>query len=69
MQPHPVDNTPRRLLTAAEARAEIGVGLSTFNKLVMSGDISVVWIGSIRRVRRSDLDEFLASLPSSKDHA
>ena len=69
MQPHPSDFTSGRLLTVAEARAEIGVGLSTFNKLVMTGDIRVVWIGSVRRVRRGDLDEFLSSLPTSKDRA
>lgn len=50
------------LLTPAEAAAALGVGRSTLFDLLGSGALPSVRIGRARRVRRDDLDAFVAGL-------
>jgi excisionase family DNA binding protein len=50
------------LLTVKEAAAVVGLGRSTVYDLIYAGRIRSVKIGSSRRIRRGDLDDFITDL-------
>jgi excisionase family DNA binding protein len=49
-----------RLLSAKELAQELGVGRTTAYSLLWSGTIPSIKLGRLRRVRREDLQAFLA---------
>ena len=56
-----------RLLSAKELAQELGIGRTTAYSLLWSGAIPSIKLGRLRRVRREDLQAFLAeSLESSQ---
>lgn len=58
------DNRSSRmaLLTVKEAASILGIGRSTVYELIYAGRIRSVKIGSSRRIRRGDLDDFVRDL-------
>jgi excisionase family DNA binding protein len=50
------------LLTVKEAASILGIGRSTVYELIYAGRIRSVKIGSSRRIRRGDLDDFVRDL-------
>ena len=50
------------LLTVKEAASLLGIGRSTVYELIYAGRIRSVKIGSSRRIRRGDLDDFVRDL-------
>lgn len=50
------------MLTVKEAASILGLGRSTVYELIYAGRIRSVKIGSSRRVRRGDLDDFVRDL-------
>lgn len=56
----------RMMLSVAEVAAELGCGRDTVYALLASGRLPSVVIGErLRRVRRQDLERFIADLPDS----
>ena len=54
---------PRSLLLSYEGAAdELAVSESTVKRLVRNGDLPTVSVGGVPRVRRSDLEQFVANL-------
>ena len=63
-----VDEAPRArmLLSVAEVAAELGCGRDTVYGLLTSGRLPSVLVGErLRRVRRPDLEQYIADLPAS----
>ena len=57
---------PRMLLSVAEVAAELGCGRDLVYALLASGRLPSVLIGErLRRIRREDLQSFIAGLPVS----
>jgi excisionase family DNA binding protein len=58
------DNRSSRmaLLTVKDAASILGIGRSTVYELIYAGRIRSVKIGSSRRIRRGDLDDFVRDL-------
>lgn len=57
---------PRMMLSVPEVAAELGCGRDTVYALIASGKLPSVLIGErLRRVRRQDLERFIAELPAS----
>jgi excisionase family DNA binding protein len=54
------------LLGAADAARYMGVGRTKLYELAGSGDLPSIVIGRRRLWRRSDLDAFVESLPTTK---
>lgn len=54
-------SAPHRLLTIEDVRAELNIGRTLVYRLVESGALPVVRIGRALRVRRVDLDGYLAA--------
>jgi excisionase family DNA binding protein len=54
------------LLTEPQAARVLGIGLSTLKKLTRSGELRSVKIGAAKRIRRCDLDAYLASLTGNE---
>ena len=55
---------PRMLLSVAEVAAELGCGRDLVYALLASGRLPSVLIGErLRRIRREDLQSFIAGLP------
>jgi excisionase family DNA binding protein len=52
------------LQTVADARQRLGVSRTTIYKLMSSGELPSVSIGTSRRIPSSALDEYIASLIS-----
>ncbi len=52
----------RLLLTVEEAGATLGVGRSLMYELIARGDIETVRVGRLRRIRPTDLREYVAGL-------
>ena len=51
------------LLTYSQAAAQLGVSLSQVQRLVRAGDLPAVTVGKVsRRIRRTDLADYIASL-------
>jgi excisionase family DNA binding protein len=50
------------LLTVKQAASLLGIGRSTVYDLIYAGRIRSVKIGSSRRIRRGDLDDFVRDL-------
>lgn len=50
------------LLTVKESASMLGIGRSTVYELIYAGRIRSVKIGSSRRIRRGDLDDFVRDL-------
>jgi excisionase family DNA binding protein len=60
------DTGPRMLLSVAEVAAELGCGRDTVYTLLSSGLLPSVLVGArLRRIRRPDLQAFVASLEPS----
>ena len=58
---------PRMMLTVPEVAAELGCGRDTVYALIASGNLPSVLIGArLRRVRRQDLEQYIADLPQSR---
>lgn len=56
----------RMMLSVPEVAAELGCGRDTVYALLASGRLPSVLIGErLRRVRRQDLEQFIAELPAS----
>ncbi|WP_456789611.1 helix-turn-helix transcriptional regulator [Cellulomonas sp. P5_C5] len=63
-----VDEAPhaRILLSVSDVAAELGCGRDTVYGLLGSGRLPSVLIGErLRRVRRPDLEQYIAGLPTS----
>ena len=59
-----VQPSPRMLLSVAEVAAELGCGRDLVYTLLASGRLPSVLIGErLRRIRRDDLQSFIAGLP------
>lgn len=56
-------------LSIPEAAAAIGVGRSTFYKMIASGEIPVIKIGNRTLVRVADLEDWVARQPACHDIA
>lgn len=54
-----------QLMTVEEAAGHLKVGRSTTFRLLQSGQLPSVKIGGSRRVRRSDLEAYVANLPTN----
>ncbi len=55
----------RMMLSVPEVAAELGCGRDTVYALLASGRLPSVLIGErLRRVRRQDLEQFIAELPA-----
>jgi excisionase family DNA binding protein len=50
------------LLTVPEVAAEIRLGITTTNRLIREGRLKSVKIDGSRRIRRADLDKYVAAL-------
>jgi len=56
----------RMMLSVPEVAAELGCGRDTVYALLASGRLPSVLIGErLRRIRRQDLEQFIAELPAS----
>ncbi len=51
--------TIERLLTARDLAEILNISKAFAYKLMQTGDIPTIFIGSSRRVRRADLDDFI----------
>lgn len=58
--------TNHPLLTKREAAAALRVSVRTLERLVVSGALPVVHMGRVSRVRRTDLENYIESLGSTK---
>jgi excisionase family DNA binding protein len=58
--PHLQTEETKRLLSAEELARELGVGRTTAYSLLWSGAIPSMKLGRLRKVRREDLDAYLA---------
>ena len=58
--PHLQAEQTKRLLSADELARELGVGRTTAYSLLWSGAIPSMKVGRLRKVRREDLEAFLA---------
>lgn len=56
---------PKKMLTLVEVCEIVSLGRSLIYREITEGRLRSVKIGSARRVRVSDLDEWLESLPAS----
>ncbi len=56
----PQTETTKRLLSADELARELGVGRTTAYSLLWSGTIPSMKVGRLRKVRREDLEAYLA---------
>jgi excisionase family DNA binding protein len=56
----PQTEETKRLLSADELARELGVGRTTAYSLLWSGTIPSMKVGRLRKVRREDLEVFLA---------
>ena len=56
----PQTDETKRLLSAEELARELGVGRTTAYSLLWSGTIPSMKVGRLRRVRREDLEAYLA---------
>ncbi|MDA8039655.1 MAG: helix-turn-helix domain-containing protein [Actinomycetota bacterium] len=59
---------PALLLTAEEAARLLAIGRTALYALLGTGELSSVQLGRRRRVRVSDLEAFVASLPIGSGH-
>ena len=50
------------LLTIKQASAALGIGRSKMYSLVMKGEVKSIKIGSSRRIKRIDLENYVDSL-------
>lgn len=65
----PIAHRYERLLTPEEVASVLQIGRTRVYELLAYGDLRSVRIGKSRRIRRSDLDNFIASLTTeSKSH-
>ena len=71
-QPHPGARSPTRartptplLLRIRDVAALLSMSESATYDLVYKGELPSVYIGSARRVRMSDLEAYIAGLPSN----
>ena len=60
MTPHLQAEQPKRLLSAEELARELGVGRTTAYSLLWSGTIPSMKLGRLRKVRREDVESYLA---------
>jgi excisionase family DNA binding protein len=60
MTPHLQAEQTKRLPSAEELSRELGVGRTTAYSLLWSGAIPSMKVGRLRKVRREDLEAFLA---------
>lgn len=56
-----LEHSPRKLLRAVEVAEILSISRAFAYQLMQRGEIRTVVIGSARRVRPEDLDEFIAS--------
>jgi excisionase family DNA binding protein len=59
MPPYLQVEQTKRLLSAEDLARELGVGRTTAYSLLWSGTIPSMKVGSLRKVRRSDVDAFI----------
>jgi excisionase family DNA binding protein len=50
------------LLTVKEASEALGIGRSKMYSLVMSGEVKSIKIGTSRRIKRKDLENYVDAL-------
>lgn len=55
-------STGKLLLTVEEAAQELSIGRSLLYEHLLRGDVPSVKLGRCRRIRRSDLEDFVAAL-------
>jgi excisionase family DNA binding protein len=55
------------LLSPLDAASLLGIGRTTLYKLLAEGTLPSVQIGRCRRIRRTDLDAFVISLPHGEE--
>ncbi len=60
MSPHLQAEQPKRLLSADDLARELGVGRTTAYSLLWSGTIPSMKVGRLRKVRREDLEAYVA---------
>ncbi len=58
----------KRLLSADELARELGVGRTTAYSLLWSGTIPSMKVGRLRKVRREDVEAFLAARMERGEH-
>jgi excisionase family DNA binding protein len=58
--PYPQTEQTKRLLSADELARELGVGRTTAYSLLWSGAIPSIKVGRLRKVRREDLEAYIA---------
>lgn len=64
------DSAPPMLLSVAEVAAELGCGRDTVYTLLSDGALPSVRLGGrLRRIRRDDLEAFVAELRTSRPTA
>jgi excisionase family DNA binding protein len=61
VKPHQQPPDSKLLLSPDELARELGVGRTTAYGLLWTGQIPSVTIGRLRRVRREDVDRFVAA--------
>lgn len=57
------DGPVAQLLTIPDAAGELRCGVTKVKKLIATGALPTVDFHGVRRIRRQDLDEFVAGLP------
>lgn len=57
--------TDRLLYTPEEAAAALAIGRSTLYELMAAGAVKYIKLGRCRRIRRSDLESYVAGLSSA----
>jgi len=65
--PSPSTPTPDSLISVTDAADLLGVGRSKLYELMNRGVIASVKIDRCRRIRRSEVDRFIAALPPALD--
>jgi len=57
----------QRLLSPAEAAAQLGIGRTTFYRLIRKGEVRTFTIGRLRKVSESDLSAYIEHMRLQED--
>jgi excisionase family DNA binding protein len=56
---------PQLLLTYEAAAVVLALSVRTLKRRIAAGDVTPVMVGGLPRIRRADLDAYVAALPSN----